>query len=158
MGQKGFSLIELVITIGVISILLSIATLEFNKYMTKSHIESQVKMMYSDMMNARAEALMQKSDRSIKVDTTPKVFSVHPSSDGSGTPLLQRTLKFQLDSDHGNPVAFDTRGVASIAKAICVGANGNPAAVDSIIISETRIQLGKRQTGGACDNAHIDAK
>jgi prepilin-type N-terminal cleavage/methylation domain-containing protein len=157
MGQKGFSLIELVVTIGVITILLAIATLEFNKYMTKSNIESQAKMMYSDMMTARAEALLQKSDRSIKVDTTAKVFSIHPSSNGSGTPLLQKTLNFPLDSDNGNTVAFDTRGVANITKIICVGVSGNPAAVDSIIITETRIQLGKR-TGGTCSSANITAK
>lgn len=52
---------------------------------------------------------------------------------------------------------FASNGVASAPKAYCIGPLGNPAAIDSIIVSSTIILTGK-WTGGACLSANIQAK
>lgn len=158
MGQKGFSLVEMLVVVAITGILLAIATLQFNQHSKKAGIEAQVKTMFTDIMNARAEALLQKSDRSIKVDSSTSLFSIYPNGDGSGTPLLQKTLSYPVVYNDSAVISFDTRGVASTSKTVCVEPSGNPAYVDSIIITAMSIQLGKRRTGEACNSVNIDAR
>jgi prepilin-type N-terminal cleavage/methylation domain-containing protein len=155
MDQRGFSLVELLVVIAIIGTLLAIATLQFNQYTRKANIEGQVRTMYTDLMNARAQAIMQKVDRSFVVSSTQ--INVY---DGAGAVLLREDFKYPVsfDPNDATPIAFDTRGVASGAKTICVGPNGNPAAIDSIVIDGTRIQTGKWNTGGACNSANITPK
>src|SRR5262245_17802245 len=115
MGQRGFSLVELVVVIVIIGALLAIGTLQFTQYTKKSGIEAQVKTMYADIMNARSEALLQKSDRS--VSWTASQFSVYPNSTATDPPLLRKTLSYPITSnDMASIISFDTKGMASISK------------------------------------------
>jgi prepilin-type N-terminal cleavage/methylation domain-containing protein len=157
MGQRGFSLVEMLVVVTIIGALLAIATLQFNQYTKKSGIEAQIKTMYTDIMNARAEALLQKSDRSINL--TASQFSVYPNSTATDPPLLRKALGYPvISNDMSSIVSFDTRGVASTSKTVCVEPSGNPAYVDSIIITAMSIQLGKRRTGETCNSDKIDAR
>ena len=157
MGQKGFSLVELVTVVCIIATLLTIATLSFDTYMKKSHVEAEIRTMYADLMNVRTQALLQKSVRSVQWNGAQ--FSVYPSSDGSGSPMLQKTFTYSATAT--SPlIAFDTRGVANIAgmQTVCVDPSGNPGNIDSLIISATSIQFGKLRTGEACSSDKVDAK
>jgi type IV fimbrial biogenesis protein FimT len=174
MRQNGFSLVELIVVLVIITTLLAIATLQFNNYTRKSNIEKQVRTMYTDVLTARSQALLQKKSRAIMVTATQ--FSVYSSVSLSGPPLQQTTLQYPVNTS--NIISFDSRGVAHITAfpysstnandpvdqttlaaipAICVSPVGNPAACDSIIINATNIQMGK-WNGGACNGANVTAK
>jgi type IV fimbrial biogenesis protein FimT len=152
MGERGFSLVEMLVVVAIIGVLLAVATLQFSSYTQKANIESQVRTMYADVMEARSQALLQKTGRSF--GTTATLFTVY---NGAGAPIVQKTLTYPVSFDFSDKITFDTRGVADGTKTICVGPAGNAANIDSISLTETMIQLGKRN-GGACDSAHFTAK
>jgi prepilin-type N-terminal cleavage/methylation domain-containing protein len=160
MRQNGFSLVELVVVIAILAILLSIATLQFNQYTKKSVIEGQVRTMYTDLMTVRSQALFEKRDRTVTVTATS--FSVYSSSLATGTPVLQRTLKCRVISNNSMPytVTFNSRGVIDGVDnaSICAEPSDNPAAIDSLVLYTTRIQMGKRDAGADCSAANIKRK
>lgn len=156
MRQNGFSLVELIVVIAILAILLSIVTLQFNQYTKKVAIEGQVRTMYTDLMTVRSQALFEKRDRTVTV--TAATFSVYSSGLATGTPVLQRALKYSVNSTPYT-VKFNSRGVIDGANAsICIEPNDNPGAIDSLVLSTTRIQMGKRNAGADCSAANIKTK
>jgi prepilin-type N-terminal cleavage/methylation domain-containing protein len=155
MGERGFTIVEVMVVVTIVGILLLLASLQFSSYAQKANIESQVRSMYADVMEARSQAMLQKVDRSVNV--TSNGYAIYPSQTGTGIPVLQKTFKFQTVSDSPLIVSFDTRGVANVSKTVCVEPAGNSATIDSIRITETMIQMGK-WSGGVCDKDHFTAK
>ena len=158
MRQNGFSLVELVVVIAILAILLSIATLQFNQYIKKSVIEGQVRTMYTDLMTVRSQALFEKRDRTVTVTAT--TFSVYSSNLATGTPVLQRVLKYNVtNSSMPYTVKFNSRGVIDgVNASICIEPSDNPAAIDSLVLFTTRIQMGKRNAGATCNSENITTK
>lgn len=159
MRHKGFTLVELVVVMAIIGILLSMATLQFDRMTRKARIEGQVKTLVADLMTVRSEALLRKRARAVSI--SPSSFAVYSSAVAEGSAV---SLKKLVDPMVSAPttILFDTRGMAiSVeggAQALCVEPADNPGSVDSVVVSLTRIQIGKRAAGGACSSAAIDIK
>lgn len=152
MGARAFSLVELLTVIAIIAILSSIAVLSWNRMTTKGNMEAQIKTVFSDMMTIRSEALYRKRERSVVASGNE--FRVYSSSAITSTPLETKTFKFNFTGT--NTVTFDTSGMTNGVVAICVDPFPNGAAVDSLIVSQAKIDLGKR--GGGCAPANIQQK
>ena len=155
MRQRGFSLIELVVAIAIISILLSMATMSFNYYNRKSRIEDQIKSVYSDIVKHRTEAMFKRTAESIKYTTT--TFAFYSSSVVTVQPVYQRILKYPMNSSGSGQIDFDERGLSTPGSnaSICVSAS-NEAAYDSIVVGTVRTQMGK--SNGTCTDANIQPK
>lgn len=157
MRQGGFTLVELIITIAIMAILLSIATLNWNEMQRKSAIESQVKTMHADLMEVRLQALYGKRKRSVVLSV--KQFAIYSSNETSVTPISRKDLSYPIAWNSGNTVTFESSGLTNTEKSICVDpSSDNPGAIDSIVISTARINIGKRQSGGSCVTGNIDQK
>lgn len=155
MNERGFTLIEIVIAIAVMAILATIGTFQFNQYMRKSSVESQTRKLYGDILELRSKALFEKRPRALKLTTTS--YSLYSSEVMSVNPVSTRPLDVPITWNVSTDITFDTSGMTNDNKAICTNQT-NSSPVDSIIISTTRIRLGKLGQGAACAEANIVAK
>lgn len=146
--ESGFSLVELVVVIGIISILLAIAWFQFSAYTRKSQIEKQTRMLYGDLMEARSKAMFEK--RVMTLQFTANGYTI--AADGVVTST--KNLAYPIND---RTVVYDTSGLTTNSGTICL-TQSNAATVDSLVISRTRVQIGKKREGAACDEDHIDAK
>lgn len=155
MKQGGFTLIEVLVVIGISAVLLTMATLNFNQMMRKSAIERQVKLIYTDLMGIRVEAKFQKQARLVGLNSNQ--VSLY-STDLDTSSVVQKPLSYPIEWGGGSQILFDTQGLANAPvgdKSICMQGD-NPAAYDSIVISKARIQMGKKRIGGGCTSGNID--
>ena len=160
MCQRGFSLVELMIVIAIMGILLSIATLNWNEMQTKSAVESQIKKIHADLMEVRLQALYSKRSRSVVI--SGQVYKSYSSTVITSTALETKQLRYPVVWNGGGPLTFDAQGLTNNQRSLCVMLTSdiaviNSAAVDSIVVSQARTNLGKR-TGGGCASANIEQK
>jgi len=153
MKNSGFSIMELIVVIAILSILTAIATITGRDWMERYKVASQTKEMYADLMNARASA-MQRS-RMFFVKLAANQYAIYedtfPSPEGNGTPdtgtgqdrpVTQKTLQYTLNAATTN-VNFSTNGLASPdPTTVWFTSTANPAS-DCITLSTTRILMGK---------------
>lgn len=156
MNRAGFTLVELIVVIGIISIILGISTFEFVQYSRKSETEGQTRKLYGDLMEFRSSALFEKRSKAVKFTAT--TYSLYSTTTTTVAPVDTRTIKRALTRNNSSDIVFDSRGMlpygATDNQTICV-TEENDAAVDSIVVSATRIQLGKREGGAVCNAGNI---
>lgn len=155
MNQRGFSLTELLTVIALIGILSAIGTFSFSQYQVKSRIASQTRLLYGDLMEYRTKALYEKKNWTFKIAATG--YGIYSSANTAVEPVKTVTLRYGVTSDNAADVVFSTQGQMTVSgnadKSICIS-SVNDAAVDSVLISMTRIQIGKK-TGADCAAANI---
>jgi prepilin-type N-terminal cleavage/methylation domain-containing protein len=162
MNNRGVTLAELLIVLSIISILAVALGFSFQGWMGNYKVESQVKQLYSDLMNARALAMtrnrmhfviLNANDYSIYEDTNDNNAANPGSGDNpipeyrvSGTLTVKpKTLQYSLGWT--GTIAFDTRGLSSSASVITIPLTGLSSGVnadyDCILVYQSRVQMGK---------------
>lgn len=152
MNRSGFTLVEVLVVVGIISLLLSIATIQFSQYTNKYATESQTRKMYSDLLEIRSKALFEKKGRALSLAASS--YSLYSSTYTTAAPVATVRLKQPITYNGGTKIVFDTRGMLAGSQTICVSAE-NDAAIDSIVISMARVQMGKRKGGAACNAENV---
>lgn len=161
----GFSLIELMIVIGLISILAAAGTYQFSQYSRKSAIEKQIKTLYGDMTELRSRSMFEKRSRGLSL--TANGYAIYSSATQepngtwhqNGNPIATTSLNSTIIwNNASNNIYFDTQGFISAGlSSICTSA-ANSANIDSLVVSASRIRMGKLQEGTNCATANIDAR
>jgi prepilin-type N-terminal cleavage/methylation domain-containing protein len=165
MNRRGFSLIELIVAIGIISILLAVGTISFSHWVRRQSIDRQVKEMYADIMYIRQQAMV--TGRSYDaVVTTSKNMAFHwYSSEGEsrtsgGTLVMRRGMSNAVIVSSTNPVEFNHRGVTVGDTIMCVFSDANPA-TDALVVTPSKVNSGRIKNQGskdvsACTKNNID--
>ncbi len=159
MTNRGFTLVELVLVLVIVMTLLTIAGIAGRDWMVRSEVEKQTRMLYVDLMNARAAALQ--NNRAHFVALTTNQYSIYEDTfdapDGNGElntgagqdRLVSRTnVRYPL-SDFAATVTFSASGLVSPNGRINIVSDVNPL-INCISMMATRVRTGKRN-GANCD-------
>jgi len=161
--ESGFSLVELMVVIGITAILLSIGTLNFSSWQRKSQIERQAREMLADFNSARSESIFRKKRHSIVLNSTATgyVFKRYSSENENrttgGSVLFTKTSSYQYAKEAGASAAdqifqFDILGFNATPAdldTIRINPVDSGAAFDCLVISASRTNIGKME-GGSC--------
>lgn len=156
MERNGFTLVEVLVVLAIMATLSVIATLDFQEFSRKYGIENQTKMLYADLMKHRSHALFEKQGHAVRV--SPGLFALYSSYDTTGEPVARRYLRYPVTNAE-LVLHFNERGLVETGNgSICTSDDASSAAFDSLVVSKTRIQMGKREHGGACASSSIHTR
>ena len=145
----GVTLVELIVVVSIISILAVALGFSFRGWMSGYKIESQVKEMYVDLMNARVRALQRNRAHFIVVaagsyqifEDTNENGAYNAGTDASVVFASSKTLSYP--SLWAGTVTMDTRGLVSTSGTIRFNIGTNNPDYDCIVLFSTRINMGK---------------
>ena len=164
-SNRGFSIVELVVVIAIISTLLGIVSINFHSWQRKSQIDRQTRELHTDINTARLTAVHTKRRQSIVLNPnsyTLKNYSSEGEDILAGTVLQTRQVSYQMTRGLSTAFSnshyeFDTRGFVTRTNSggITSGSFGVTIVVnpvdsggnDCIVLSEGRTNMGKMSSG-----------
>lgn len=156
-GEGGFTLVELMITVALIAIFLSMATLLFSQLNVKYTIEADTKEIYGVLMKARNDAALSNTAHLVILNANQVQAGRDANNDGviDGTPMATINTGFTVTCGAvacaGGAVVFDRRGLTNNQQTIRIAGPPNVTpALNCIVIANTRINLGRFDQGGIC--------
>lgn len=167
--NAGFSLIELLVIIAIITILSSVAAIQFNQWNVKNKVESQVKKLATDINEIRIRALTTKLRHNIVLNTSGYVFQSYSTDDlskcsGKDIPGKTMSSPFKLKRSasvyfagsclpiDGDTIEINQQGML-VADPVTVFFEypGTYASLDCLTIHTVRVNVGKTN-GVNCDD------
>jgi prepilin-type N-terminal cleavage/methylation domain-containing protein len=163
--SRGFTLVELLVVIGVVAVLALALGFQFVGWQGGYRIESQVKELHSDLLNARTRAMQR--NRLQFVVLTADNYQIFDDANENGAPDNNAAERWwpnpkPLSFPPLSPPVFpwraimDTKGLVSTNPAPPPGTDAvvrfdigeNTPDYDCIVLSQTRIVMGK--WNGSC--------
>ncbi len=110
--QSGFTLIELIVTVVILSILAGFAIPGFSRWLPGYRLKSAARDVFSNLQLAKLEAIKQNQDCNVTFDTGNKEYTIS---------LLSRTVKF---ADYKSGVTYQAPGAETTAATITFNSRG----------------------------------
>jgi len=180
--ESGITVVELVVVVSIIGILVVAFGFSFINWRAGYNIESEVKQIYTDLLNARLSAVQRNHQYFADFPSTTS-YRIREDSNDDGNPAVTTgdtvvvngvlspaspvtsatSVAFPL-TWAGGTIVFDPKGTITtspplpLSVFLCVSSTYNPD-YDCIVISQTKVTMGKMTTaGGTCDATNCVAK
>jgi Tfp pilus assembly protein FimT len=140
------------VVIGIISILLALATISFSRWTARQSVSGQVKEMYADLMSIRQQAMVTGMNHDA-VFTTSKNMAFHRySSEGDilGTLVMRKGVSNAVVVSSADPVLFNHRGVTVGDTMMCIFSDVSPS-LDALVITSSKVNMGRIKNQGSKD-------
>lgn len=152
MKEDGITLIELIVVVTIIGILAIALGFSFQGWIGGYRVESQVKEMYVDLMNARTRAMQRNIAHFVLV--TADNYQILEDTNGNGAAdigtdtnvVFTGTKPLQYPSLSTVTVTLDTGGLVS-NDTIQFNIGTNNPDYDCIVLAFTRINIGRWESG-----------
>lgn len=164
-GDDGFTTVELLIAIAIVTILTWIAVDTFRGLREKYRVEGETKQLHADLMELRARAIQRNRFHFARIAPGGLGYATYedtnPPPDGNGAfdntadaivanRAVYHAITPALTGGSWN-ITFNRNGIAMEAGYIQVSSTGKPD-YDCITVSATRIKMGVFNTGtGTCN-------
>jgi prepilin-type N-terminal cleavage/methylation domain-containing protein len=87
-NKRGFTIVELIVVIAIMSILLAMAFLSYKDIQQRNDVEQKVKIMYAELMNVRIRAMQRGRDHFVTLPTGSTMYRIYedgPAPDGDSS-------------------------------------------------------------------------
>lgn len=159
--SNGFSLLEVIVVVLIISTLVALGTLNFSQWQLKSQIEQLTRQFYTDVNSARLQAIFKKKPQGIVLNPTSYTFYQYSSENENtagaingttGSKVSSLNFTHQMSNMDGSAVAnqmvvFNIQGITTNTATIRVNPVGSGASYDCVVIGAARTSLGNMQNG-----------
>lgn len=165
MNNRGITLIELIVVVTIVSILVVALGFEFQGWMGRYRVESQIKNLYMDMMNTRTRAMQRNRTHFVTIPSTTS-YSIfednNPAPDGDGSvaneitplPTYPKTVEYAMNwNGGGTTITLDRGGLVSPSGTLYLTTTVD-SDYDCIVVSPTRINMGKC-SGANCASCDV---
>jgi type IV fimbrial biogenesis protein FimT len=149
--NSGFTLLEVMVTIGIIAIVSAIAIPNYLSYLPKHRLNGGARDVYSAMQYARLKAVKERTPVSIIFNTGADSFTVFDDANGNGTidggDTVLKTGNMPPDVDITNATeftglvtwcGFNTRGLPVQSK---IGAVELQSTSQNLLLKEIRLRI-----------------
>ncbi len=150
MTSSGFTLIELMVTIAVLAIIVSIAAPNISTQLANQRVKSTAATLANALKEAKVESIIRRQSMEFSVDDSNKVINIQhvvSAQVKSTIASYQYNSKSTIKSDNNGTNEFKPNRVAEVAKYTVCDSN-NKASPVSILVSATAAISNKQE--GTC--------